>query len=57
MIKSIVSISDNLKIHTVAEGIETKEQGELLKSLGVDFGQEFYFCKPLIKEELAAKIN
>ncbi|MFK5881507.1 MAG: EAL domain-containing protein [Sulfurospirillum sp.] len=57
MIKAIVSISDNFNFHTIAEGIETKEQEEILKNLGVDLGQGYYFSKPLPKEELVAKFK
>ena len=31
----------------MAEGIETKEQRDLLCQLGCDYGQGFYFAKPL----------
>ena len=31
----------------VAEGVEHKEQYELLKKLGVDYIQGFYFGKPV----------
>lgn len=55
MIKSIISISDNLDFLTIAEGIETQEQEDLLKHLGVDFGQGFYFSKPLPKKELLTR--
>ena len=57
MIKSIISISDNLDFRTIAEGIETQEQEDLLRELGVDFGQGFYFSKPLSKRELLAKFK
>ena len=39
----------NLKI--VVEGIETKEQKELVVSLGCDYCQGYYFCKPVPKEQ------
>jgi EAL domain-containing protein (putative c-di-GMP-specific phosphodiesterase class I) len=31
----------------IAEGIETKEQAELLKAYKCDMGQGYYFSKPL----------
>ena len=51
IIKNIMNMSKDLKITTVAEGIETKEQLELLQSMGCDIGQGYYFSKPLIQEE------
>ena len=47
IIKNILRMSKDLKLITVAEGIETKEQLELLKSMDCDIGQGFYFSKPL----------
>jgi EAL domain-containing protein (putative c-di-GMP-specific phosphodiesterase class I) len=36
-----------LGINLIAEGIETKEQLELLKELGCDFGQGYLFSKAI----------
>lgn len=36
---------------TLAEGIETKEQLELLQKLGCQQGQGYYFSRPLPPEE------
>ena len=44
MIKEI-----GLKI--VAEGVETKEQLDAMKELGVDYIQGYYFSKPLPRKE------
>ena len=38
----------------LVEGVETKAQIELLKNLGVDYLQGFYFSKPVPKEEFIA---
>jgi len=37
---------------TIAEGVETKEQFELLKSLGCDIVQGFWLAKPMPISEL-----
>ena len=55
MIKAIVSIGKSFSYNTVAEGIETKEQEDTLRILGVDYGQGYYFCKPMTKENLVEK--
>ena len=46
-VKLIVDLSKTLKTKVVAEGVETKEQYELLKEFGVDYIQGFYFGKPI----------
>lgn len=45
----------NLKI--VAEGVETREQAEVLKAMGCDYLQGYYYSRPLPEEELAAFLS
>ena len=42
----MISLIKNLNLKVVAEGVETKEQFELLKKTGCDYFQGFYFAKP-----------
>ncbi|HEU5048617.1 MAG TPA: EAL domain-containing protein [Rickettsiales bacterium] len=49
-----INLAHALNLKVVAEGIETQEQKELLKALGCDKGQGYYFARPMPKEELAA---
>ncbi|OWA34041.1 hypothetical protein B9G55_17055 [Saccharibacillus sp. O16] len=46
MIRGIVEMASELEISVVAEGIETREQQELLVSLGCRQMQGYYFSKP-----------
>jgi EAL domain-containing protein (putative c-di-GMP-specific phosphodiesterase class I) len=46
LVKSIIALSKNMKLQTVAEGAERKEEVLLLKELGCDYVQGFYFAKP-----------
>ena len=50
-IDEIISIAHKLGISTIAEGIETEYQVNFLHNYNCDFGQGFYFSKPLIFEE------
>ncbi len=46
--KNILNMCKELKVpFTLAEGIETKEQWDLLKELGCDEGQGYFFSKPV----------
>lgn len=41
----------DLKLKIVSEGVETKEQMEIISELGIDYIQGYYFSKPLSGEE------
>lgn len=47
IVRAILDLARTLGMDTVAEGIETQEQIERLKSLGCQMGQGYYFAKPL----------
>lgn len=50
----IVSLSKWLQLPTVAEGVETKGEFELLKSMGCNMIQGYYFAKPMAACDFAA---
>jgi diguanylate cyclase (GGDEF)-like protein len=47
IVKATISLAHSLNIMVVAEGIETEQQYQLLKSYGCDFGQGYYIARPL----------
>jgi diguanylate cyclase (GGDEF)-like protein/PAS domain S-box-containing protein len=47
LVRAIISIARSLRMHVIAEGIETDQQLRLLKNLGCEFGQGYFFAKPL----------
>ena len=47
IVKSLIHMAGILGLDLIAEGIETKEQLALLKSLGVGMAQGFLFSKPI----------
>ena len=50
IIRAIIALGSNLKIETIAEGIETKEQLRQLIDLNCTYGQGFWFAKPMNSE-------
>ncbi len=40
-------MANKLELGILAEGVETKEQVELLRSIGCDQVQGFYYAKPM----------
>jgi diguanylate cyclase (GGDEF)-like protein len=45
--RTIVSLAEQLHLHTVAEGIEHPEQRERLRAMGCEVGQGYLFARPL----------
>ncbi|MDO5402500.1 MAG: EAL domain-containing protein [Eubacteriales bacterium] len=54
-IRLIVELSNTIDTKIVVEGVETQEQFELLKSLGVNYIQGYYFGKPVMASEFEIK--
>lgn len=50
--QSIVETFHKMNYHIVSEGVETKEEVELISRWGVDMIQGYYFSKPLPETEL-----
>jgi len=53
LVKGIIDLCHNLGFKTIAEGVETEVQYKILKELGCDKVQGFYFSKPLPPEEIS----
>jgi EAL domain-containing protein (putative c-di-GMP-specific phosphodiesterase class I) len=47
IVSTIVTLAHNLKMQVVAEGVETEEHVTILRSLGCEYAQGFYFSKPV----------
>lgn len=54
-VRSIVNLSHDLEMRVCAEGVEEKEQFELLKELKTDNIQGFYFGRPITSNEFEEK--
>ena len=51
MIELIIDIADYLQVPVVAEGVETEEQYMVLKAMGCEYVQGYYFSKPVPTED------
>ena len=40
-------MSKNMNMSTVAEGVETADSEQMLQELSCDFGQGYYYSKPI----------
>ena len=53
--EQVVDLTKRLNISTVVEGVETKENEALIRSFGCDFGQGYYYSRPISAEEFDEK--
>ena len=51
VIEAIINLAHKMGFEVVAEGVETEKQYEILKRLGCDCIQGFYFSKPLNRDD------
>jgi len=57
IINSVINMAKNLDMKTVAEGVEDKDQSELLKQMGCDIVQGFFYAKPMPSSEFTALLT
>jgi EAL domain-containing protein (putative c-di-GMP-specific phosphodiesterase class I) len=53
LVGAIIAMAQALNIKVVAEGVETREQLNLVRSMGADFIQGYYFSKPVPAADFA----
>src|SRR5262249_20892295 len=54
LVEDIIRMADNLGMATIAEGIETPRQAELLRKHGCVEGQGYCFSRPIPADEFAS---
>lgn len=57
IVASLINLSHSLNLIVIAEGVETKEQVEFLRSLGCDRIQGYFFYKALPAEEIESLLR
>jgi len=56
-VKSIIALGKNMKMHVIAEGVESKDEAKVLRDLGCDFAQGYYFAKPMSETDITKFVN
>lgn len=57
LVKSILTLSENMNIDIVAEGVEELEEAQLLAQLKCDSAQGYYFSRPVSETQLLALLE
>ena len=57
MVTATIVMAHALGMLTVAEGIETPEQLELLTDIGCDIGQGYHYARPLPANEVTTHLT
>ncbi len=57
IVQSVIALAQSLGIDTIAEGVETTRQLEMLRELGCSSAQGFLFSRPLPPDELTALVG
>ncbi|MBZ5700212.1 MAG: EAL domain-containing protein [Acidobacteriia bacterium] len=56
IVDTIMTLARNLGMEVVAEGTETAEQVDYLKTLGCEYAQGYFFSKPLDREGVVQEV-
>lgn len=57
IVRSTIDLAHALSLDVVAEGIETEQVEEALKAMGCDYGQGYFFSKPIDIHALRAMLS
>jgi PAS domain S-box-containing protein len=57
IVAAVVGLGQSLGLTTVAEGVETQEQAEMLRWLGCEIGQGYFWGMPVPEAELQSAIS
>jgi diguanylate cyclase (GGDEF)-like protein/PAS domain S-box-containing protein len=57
LVSQIIDLAKGLDARTVAEGIETPAQADVLDRMGCDIGQGFYLAKPMDRDRIESWIQ
>jgi diguanylate cyclase len=54
LVRSIIGLGKNLKMKIIAEGVENSEEAIMLRDMGCDLAQGYFFAKPMPQNETIA---
>jgi predicted signal transduction protein with EAL and GGDEF domain/CheY-like chemotaxis protein len=57
IIRAVLAMAHSLGMRVTAEGVETREQAQMLKLLGCDTLQGYYFSRPVLADNIPALLS
>lgn len=57
IVRTIVVLAHNLGLEVIAEGVETAEDVERLTALGCEYGQGYFYSRPLPAERATEALS
>jgi diguanylate cyclase (GGDEF)-like protein len=54
IVRTIQSLAEAMEMQTTAEGVETADQAAMLKTIGCNYGQGYYFARPMAPADALA---
>jgi diguanylate cyclase (GGDEF)-like protein/PAS domain S-box-containing protein len=57
IVKTIVNLGQSMKLHLIAEGVETSEHRDELLKLGCQYGQGYLYSRPISQDQFIDYIN
>ncbi|MEC4982647.1 MAG: GGDEF domain-containing response regulator [Oscillatoria sp. PMC 1068.18] len=57
IVKAIVNLADSLGLEAIAEGVETQLQADILRDIGCEYAQGYFFSRPLPDDAVLALLN
>jgi len=57
VLENMIKMFKSIDLKVVAEGIEDMEMLDMVRNLGVDFIQGYFFSKPVSKERIIERLN
>jgi diguanylate cyclase (GGDEF)-like protein/PAS domain S-box-containing protein len=52
IVQAVIALGHNMNMQIIAEGVETLDQLDFLRARSCDFGQGYYFSRPLCAQDL-----
>ena len=57
IVNAVIALGHNMKMQIIAEGVETKDQAQFLQERQCDFGQGYFYSRPIPATEMGLLIE